>query len=56
MNNKNNDNEGSHFIPGIFGDEFCVTHVIPYYRNYLGSGLEDLSAQRLLAHIRNPHK
>ncbi len=56
LKSDSNDGECNRFIPGICGDEFCVTHSIPYYQSYVGPGLEDLSAQRLMARMRNPHK
>eukprot|EP01041_Mallomonas_annulata_P000798 gene798-1550_t len=50
---KTNDNNST--APGLRADRFCVTHSIPYYRNFIGVGLEDVSVQRLLNSVRNPH-
>ena len=31
------------------GDAYCATHPLPYYRCYLGGGLEEKAASRLIS-------
>lgn len=39
----------------LLGDSVCLTHAIPYYRCFVGPGVEDASARRLLASTRSTH-
>ena len=39
----------------LIADSYCITHCIPYLRYFVGPGIEDISAQRLLASSRSPH-
>jgi hypothetical protein len=38
----------------LFGDAYCITHAIPYYRSALGMGMEQNSASHLLACLKIP--
>lgn len=44
-----------HALP-LLHDGFCVTHPLPYYRSFLGSGAEERAALRLIACAKNPSK
>lgn len=40
----------------LASDGFCITHTLPYYRCYLGGGIEEQAALRVVACSRSPHK
>jgi hypothetical protein len=39
----------------LTSDVFCMTHILPYYRCFLGNNSEEMSVRRLLTCTKSPH-
>ena len=42
------------YIPTM-SDSICVTHTLPYYRSFVGAGVEEKTATRILSCARSTH-